>query len=104
MGNEVLNEKLMSDEKTDHDDKSFIKRSPSSKEWSVGPESDRLPPSNGTTWAINSSATVAYAESDEDTHVPLLTSLDADDSITASSSTSTHDKDVSDSNNIDSIS
>ena len=68
MGNEVINEKLMSDEdlETDPDnDKSFIKRSPSSKEWSVGPESDRLPPSNGTTWAINSSAAVAYAESDE---------------------------------------
>ena len=65
MGNEVLNEKLMSDEQTDpDDDKSFIKRSPSSKEWRVGPESDRLPPSNGPTWAINSFAAVAYAESD----------------------------------------
>lgn len=73
-----------------------------SKEQRVGPESCRLQPSNAPSWAINSSAAVTYAESDEDTHEPLSTPHDTDDSITPNSSASTYEKDASDSSDIDS--
>ena len=121
-----LNEKFMSDEETDTEDsKSFIKRSPSwrceklnvlikkldkrhlkkknnskpSKERRVGPESGRPAPSNAPSWAIVTSTTVTHAESghDDDTHMPLSTSLDTDDSIGITASSSKNASDSSDS-------